>query len=96
MNKGTTLGSYDLLAGVDGAEYAVSDVKDDGFAFHNGTVMEDGSGVFLWQNQCFKWRPVERSSEVEARALNTGVLELNDDVWGMLDILHPRPGKLTE
>lgn len=95
IEKGTTTwGNLDLFAGVAAPVYAVQSVLDEGFAFSSGVTVEDGSGVFLWQNQCFKWRPAERSSEVEAGALKTGVLELENDVWGMLDVLHPRPGKL--
>lgn len=94
--KGTTTwGNLDLLGGLAAPVFGIESAFDDGFAFSSGVKVEDGSGVFLWQNQCFKWRPAEKGSEVEARALKTGVLELEDDVWGMLDVLYPKPGKLT-
>jgi hypothetical protein len=71
----------------------VETIYVDGFLFSSGVRFRDGSGALLIHNEAFKWRPVERSSRVEQEAVRKGVLELGPEVWGLLDIVHPKPGK---
>ena len=71
---------------------AVETIYDDGFVFSNGVKFYDGSGALLVHNEVLKWRPAERGSEIEKKAVKTGILELGEDVWGMLDVVHPKPG----
>jgi hypothetical protein len=52
----------------------------------------DGSGALLVDNEVFKWRPAERGSDIEKKAMSTGILELGPEAWGMLDVVHPKPG----
>lgn len=71
---------------------AVETIYNDGFLFTSGASFHDGSGAFMVHNEAFKWRPAEVGSEIEAKALKTGVLELAEEAWGMLDVVHPKPG----
>lgn len=70
---------------------AIDTIVHNGFVFSNGVRFYDGSGALLVDNEIFKWRPTERGSEVERKALKTGILELGPDVWGMLDVVNPKP-----
>ena len=65
----------------------------DGFVFSSGVRFRDGSGALLIHNEAFKWRPAERGSRAEQEAVRKGILELGPEVWGLLDIVHPKPGK---
>jgi len=69
----------------------VETVYADGFLFSSGVRFRDGSGALLIHNEAFKWRPAERGSRVEQEAVRKGILELGPEVWGLLDIVHPKP-----
>lgn len=71
---------------------AVEAIYENGFLFSNGIGFRDGSGALLVHNEAFRWQPTQRGSDVEARAVSTGILELGKGVWGMLDVVHPKPG----
>jgi hypothetical protein len=71
---------------------AIETIYDDGFVFSSGVSLTDGSGALLIHNEAFKWWPTKLGSEVEAKAITTGVLELGKEVWGLLDVVHPKPG----
>jgi hypothetical protein len=72
---------------------AIETVFDDGFQFSNHVSFYDGAGALLVDNEVFKWRPAERGSEIEKKAMRTGILELGPEAWGMLDVVHPKPGR---
>lgn len=71
---------------------AIETIYENGFLFSNGVGFRDGSGAMLVHNEAFKWQPTQRGSDVEAKAISSGTLELGKDVWGMLDVVHPKPG----
>lgn len=90
----------DVLSGLPIPASAVDSVFDDGFLLNNGQEIH-GDGVFLLNNDVFRWRALIQGSgdgvmgELEGattKARRTGVLELNDEVWGVLDVVYPRPG----
>ncbi|TGZ84316.1 hypothetical protein EX30DRAFT_369604 [Ascodesmis nigricans] len=81
----------DVMSGVPTPGSAVETVAENGFVLSNGTRWNDGSGAMLLHNEAFKWRAAERSSEIEHKALKTGILELPDTVWGILEVIHPKP-----
>jgi hypothetical protein len=92
VEEPTTFSDLDVLGDIPPPASSVAIVYNDAFLFSNGVRIQDGSGAMLVQNEVFKWRPTERGSEVEKKAIETGQLELGD-VWGMLDVVHPKPGK---
>ncbi|KAI5779974.1 hypothetical protein EDC01DRAFT_710842 [Geopyxis carbonaria] len=90
--SGTSVFSeLNVLGSVPPPASAIEAIYDDGFLVSNGVQFRDGSGVMLIHDEAFKWRPVIRKSSVEEKAIKTGQLELGKKVWGMLDVLHPKP-----
>lgn len=92
----------DVLSGLPIPASAVDSVFDDGFLLNNGQEIH-GDGVFLLNNDVFRWKALIQGSgdevtrELEgatAKARRTGVLELNDEVWGVLDVVYPKPDLL--
>ena len=90
----------DVLSGLPIPASAVDSVFDDGFLLNNGQEIH-GDGVFLLNNDVFRWKALIRASgdevtgELEGattKARRTGMLELNDEVWGVLDVVYPKPG----
>ena len=69
---------------------AIEAVYADGFLFTSGAAFRDGSGALMVQNEAFRWAPPPAA--VEARARASGVLELGAAAWGLLDVIHPKPG----
>ncbi|CCX30724.1 hypothetical protein FPQ18DRAFT_341808 [Pyronema domesticum] len=70
---------------------AIDTIYDDGFTFTSGLTFTDGSGCILIHNEAFKWRPTVKGDEIEAKAMKTGILELGKEVWGLLDVVTPKP-----
>ena len=90
----------DVLSGLPIPASAVDSVFDDGFLLNNGQEIH-GDGVFLLNNDVFRWRALMPGSdggvareleEATTKATRTGVLKLNDEVWGVLDVVYPKPG----
>jgi len=68
----------------------------DGFHLNNGVKITEGAGVLLVAGEAFVWKPWTASSEgQETRLLNTkGQWEVNDDAWGLLGVVWPKPDLL--
>jgi len=90
----------DVLSGLPIPASAVDSVFDDGFLLNNGQEIH-GDSVFLLNNDVFRWKALLPGTgdgvtgeleEATARAKRAGVLELNDEVWGVLDVVYPKPG----
>lgn len=93
-----------MLSGLPIPASAVESIYHDGFLLNNGQLVR-GDGVFLLNNDVFRWKallssPVKggtQMAELEAaagKAKKTGLLELSDEVWGLLDVVYPKPGTL--
>ncbi|KAL7268599.1 hypothetical protein RUND412_008773 [Rhizina undulata] len=92
-NPSELFSEFDVLGSIPPPASAIETIYDDGFLFQSGIKVRGGDGVLLVNNEVFRWRPAIKGSEVERKA-KTGVLELDEDVWGLLDVIHPKPDLL--
>ena len=88
----------DVLSGLPTPASAVDAVLPDGFLLNNGLEIR-GDGVFILHNDAFRWKAVIPSSgdddgEASKKAKKSGVLRLDEEVWGLLDVVYPKPGTL--
>jgi NADH dehydrogenase [ubiquinone] 1 alpha subcomplex assembly factor 3 len=87
-----TISNLNVYGDIPAPASAIETIYENGFLFSSGVSLTDGSGVLLVHNEAFKWRPTKLGSDIEAKAITTGVLELGKEVWGLLDVVHPKPG----
>ena len=68
----------------------------DGFHLNSGVKIVGGSGVLLVAGEAFTWKPWEASNaERNLRMVNEkGQFEVPDEVWGLLELVWPKPGPL--
>lgn len=92
-NKATDLNALNVLGNVPAPTTAVDATLDDGFHLDNGLRIRGGDGVLLVGGEAFAWRPwatrTSRAEMVNAK----GQFEVDEEVWGLLGVVWPRPGK---
>ncbi|KAF3168146.1 hypothetical protein TWF225_008733 [Orbilia oligospora] len=74
-----------VLSGVPPPASAIECVYEDGFLLNNGMRFSGKDGIIIVHNEAFNWL-----SHGAARVRN-GVLELDEDLWGVLDVVAPKP-----
>lgn len=67
---------------------AIDIVQSDGFNLNNGIEIRDNNGVFIIHNEAFTW------TAKSATHVDRGVLEFDDEVWGVLEVVRPKPDLL--
>jgi hypothetical protein len=72
---------------------------DSGFHLNNGVKVSGGDGVLLVGGEAFAWRPwmakegAENNLAARDSMLNAkGQIELDESVWGVLNLVWPKPG----
>ncbi|KAK6539182.1 hypothetical protein TWF694_009426 [Orbilia ellipsospora] len=74
-----------VLSGVPPPASAIEIVYEDGFLLNNGMRFHGKDGIVIVHNEAFNWL-----SDGSAKVQN-GVLELDEDLWGILDVVAPKP-----
>ncbi|KAK6338780.1 hypothetical protein TWF696_009591 [Orbilia brochopaga] len=74
-----------ILSGVPPPASAIETVYADGFLLNNGMRFHGKDGIVIVHNEAFNWL-----TNGAARVRN-GVLELDDELWGVLDVVAPKP-----
>ncbi|KAI5787602.1 hypothetical protein DFH27DRAFT_486760 [Peziza echinospora] len=102
-NPREVFNELDVLSGLPAPASSVQVVYTDGFRLNNGSLVQ-GDGVFLINNVIFRWKallpePPAAGEKAELdlaseKAKTRGLLELNDEVWGLLDVVYPKPDLL--
>ncbi|KAK5108042.1 hypothetical protein LTR62_008816 [Meristemomyces frigidus] len=88
----TDFGAMDIMSGMPAPSTAIDSCMHDGFALNSGLKVT-GSGVLLVGGEAFKWRPWSSSG---SRILNAkGQFEVDGLVWGVLDLVWPKPDLLV-
>jgi len=105
----TDFGAMDMLSNTPAPSTAVDACMDDGFALNSGLKVT-GSGVLLVGGEAFKWRPWARvtpgtvgsgDSQKGVRGMAgkmrnaKGQFEVDKHVWGVLDLVWPKPDLLV-
>lgn len=93
-SQGTDLNALNVLGNIPAPTTAVEACLDDGFHLDSGVKVRGGSGVLLVGGEAFAWRPwLTRPGKSKAEMVNRkGQFELDEEVWGLLSVVWPRPG----
>lgn len=92
----TDFGTLNVLGNTPAPSTSVDACLWDGFHLNSGLKIVGGSGVLLVAGEAFAWRPWEASvGEGKFRMVNEkGQFEVADEVWGLLELVWPKPGML--
>jgi NADH dehydrogenase [ubiquinone] 1 alpha subcomplex assembly factor 3 len=68
----------------------------DGFHLDSGVKITGGTGVLLVAGEAFSWKPWEAGKgDKKMRLINDkGQWEVEDEAWGLLGLVWPKPGTL--
>lgn len=105
----TDFNALDVLRNTAAPASAIDACTENGFALNN-QVRLSGSGVLLVGGEVYRWRPWVREDRREGtvgdgatgkdamtgRLLNAkGQWEVPEGVWGLLELVWPKPGKIA-
>jgi NADH dehydrogenase [ubiquinone] 1 alpha subcomplex assembly factor 3 len=95
----TNFDSLNVLGNIPAPTTAIDACLDSGFHLNNGVKLTDGNGLLLVGGEAFAWRPwkavegAENDSVAKDAMLNSkGQFELDESVWGLLNLVWPKPG----
>ena len=88
----TDFSAMNMLGNMAPPSTAVDACLDDGFALDSGLKVV-GAGVLLVGGEAFKWRPWSSSPTPTLRS-KKGMFEVDKSVWGVLDLVWPKPDLL--
>ncbi|OJD22017.1 hypothetical protein ACJ73_06642 [Blastomyces percursus] len=101
MASESTLSALNVLADVAGPSTAIDACLPDGFQLDNGLRITDGDGCLLVDGEVFRWRPWEAGNGgggngggMRAMINEKGQWEVNEEVWGVLKLVWPKPDLL--
>lgn len=89
------MSSLDVLGNIPVPASAVQICTARGFKLQNGRATQDGDAVMMFDDKVVRWRPWEHESMGgRMRILNArGQLDLPAEVFGVFEVLEPRPGE---
>ncbi|KAL2013053.1 hypothetical protein VTN00DRAFT_578 [Thermoascus crustaceus] len=103
----TDFAALNVLGDIPAPASAIDACLDDGFHLSNGTKVTGGDGVLLVGGEAFAWRPWEGfdlnkkgsggkgDGDVKGMMVNAkGQWEVEEQVWGLLGLVWPRPDLL--
>lgn len=94
-NTNTDLNALNVLGNIPAPTTAVEATLDDGFHLDNGLKVRNGDGVMLVGGEAFAWRPWATKGSKAEMVNKKGQFEVDEDVWGVLGLVWPRPGTFT-
>ncbi|BCS29147.1 Mth938-like domain-containing protein [Aspergillus puulaauensis] len=92
----TDFAALNVLGNIPSPTTAVDACLDTGFHLDNGVKITGGDGVLLVAGEAFTWRPWlgkkdgQKNDMVNAK----GQFEVDEQAWGLLDLVWPRPDLL--
>ena len=80
---------------------AVDACLPDGFIFDSGLSVRDGAGCLLVAGEVFGWRPWDAGgggggAGVASLVNAKGQWHVDRSVWGVLDLIWPKPGETSQ
>ncbi|EWC43552.1 hypothetical protein DRE_01439 [Drechslerella stenobrocha 248] len=75
-----------ILSGVPPPASAIETVYDDGFLLNNGMKFHGKDGIVIVHNEAFNWL-----TDGAVRVVRNSVLELDEELLGVLDVVAPKP-----
>lgn len=105
-NTQTDFSNLDVLGGTPVPSTAIDACLWDGFHLNNGVKITNGAGVLLVAGEAFAWKPwnaaritgKEGYEGMGTKRLvnNRGVFEVGPEAWGILGLVWPKPGMLSQ
>lgn len=92
-NPGADLNALNVLGNVPAPTTAVEACLDNGFHLDNGLKVRGGDGVLLVGGEAFAWRPWSTKSSKAEMVNRKGQFAVDEEVWGLLGVVWPRPGE---
>ncbi|CBF77347.1 alkaline phosphatase PHO8 [Aspergillus nidulans FGSC A4] len=94
----TDFAALNVLGNIPTPTTAVDACLDTGFHLDNGVKITGGDGVMLVGGEAFTWRPwMSKKDGTKNNMINAkGQFEVDEQVWGILDLVWPRPGIRVE
>ncbi|KAL2868017.1 uncharacterized protein BJX67DRAFT_351919 [Aspergillus lucknowensis] len=92
----TDFAALNVLGNIPAPTTAVDACLDTGFHLDNGVKITGGDGVLLVGGEAFAWRPwLGREGEEKSGMVNSnGQFEVDEQAWGALGLVWPRPDLL--
>ncbi|KAJ5492737.1 hypothetical protein N7539_001483 [Penicillium diatomitis] len=97
----TDFGALDVLGNTPVPSTAIDACLDSGFHLNSGVKITGGDALLLVGGEAFAWRPwravegAENEQIAKASMINAkGQFELDEQVWGLLSLVWPRPDML--
>ena len=104
----TDFAALDVLGSIPVPTTAVDACLDSGFHLNSGLKITGGDGVLLVGGEVFTWRPWKATAggaggsgkggekgEKAGMVNGRGQFELDEQVWGVLGVVWPRPGEFS-
>lgn len=95
----TDFGALDVLGNTPVPSTAIDACLDSGFHLNSGVKITGGDALLLVGGEAFSWRPwkafegAENDRAAKASMINAkGQFELDEQAWGLLSVVWPRPG----
>ncbi|KAJ5131003.1 uncharacterized protein N7515_007042 [Penicillium bovifimosum] len=96
----TNFDALNVLGNIPAPTTAIDACLDSGFHLNNGVKVSNGDGLLLVGGEAFAWRPwkavgAENDRGAKDAMLNAkGQFELDESVWGILNLVWPKPDML--
>ncbi|KAJ5774293.1 hypothetical protein N7457_009189 [Penicillium paradoxum] len=97
----TNFDALNVLGNIPAPTTAIDACLDSGFHLNNGVKVTNGDGLLLVGGEAFAWRPwkafegAENDRVAKDAMLNAkGQFELDESVWGLLNLVWPKPDML--
>ena len=98
-NTQTDFAALNLLGTMPAPTTGIDACLDSGFHLNSGVKVIGGDAVLLVGGEAFSWRPwkaaegAENERAAKAAMVNAkGQFEVDEQVWGLLSVVWPRPG----
>jgi NADH dehydrogenase [ubiquinone] 1 alpha subcomplex assembly factor 3 len=98
----TDFSALDVLRNTVAPATSIDACTSDGFALNN-QVRISGSGVLLIGGEAFRWWPWAKDGSANDRSVMAGKLlngkgqwEVQQESWGVLELVYPKPGKMID
>jgi NADH dehydrogenase [ubiquinone] 1 alpha subcomplex assembly factor 3 len=90
----TDFPTLDVLGGTPAPSTSIDACVWDGFHLNSGAKITNGAGVLLLGGESFGWRPWNAGKSQEGKRLlnDKGQWEVDDEAWGVLEVVWPKPG----
>ena len=89
----TDFGALDVLGATPQPSTSIDACLWDGFHLNSGVKITGGKGVILVAGEAFSWKPWLGDGKGLFKMVNEkGQWEVDDSVWGVLEMVWPKPG----